>query len=90
MRDFTVFGSPTVNSEKNAALLEKVPHKDMEDIAIVYRVLLGQMDDGIASVVVTNEMLEKMDITKENLLTIIHTSPARRTFRVISRDTWLQ
>lgn len=56
-----------VNAEKNASLLEKVPHKDMEDIAIVYRVLLGQMDDGIASVVVTNEMLEKMDITKEQL-----------------------
>ena len=56
-----------VNNEKNASLLEKVPHKDMEDIAIVYRVLLGQMDDGIASVVVTNEMLEKMDITKEQL-----------------------
>ncbi|SEA60353.1 hypothetical protein SAMN02910384_01899 [Pseudobutyrivibrio sp. ACV-2] len=56
-----------VNAEKNSSLLEKVPHKDMEDIAIVYRVLLGQMDDGIASVVVTNEMLEKMDITKEQL-----------------------
>ena len=56
-----------VNAEKNASLLEKVPHKDMEDIAIVYRVLLGQMDDGIASVVVTNELLEKMDITKEQL-----------------------
>ena len=56
-----------VNAEKNASLLEKVPHKDMEDIAIVYRVLLGKMDDGIASVVVTNEMLEKMDITKEQL-----------------------
>ena len=56
-----------VNSEKNAALLEKVPHKDMEDIAIVYRVLLGQMDDGVASVVVSNEMLEKMNVTKEQL-----------------------
>ncbi len=56
-----------VNAEKNATFLEKVPHKDMEDIAIVYRAVIGKMDDGIASLVVTNEMLEKMDVTKEQL-----------------------
>ena len=56
-----------VNAEKNASLLEKVPHKDMEDIAIVYRVLLGDMDDGTASVLISHEMLDKMGITAEQL-----------------------
>ena len=47
-----------VNAEKNASMLDKIPHKKMEDIAIVYRVVLGQMDDGQATVLITNEMLE--------------------------------
>ncbi len=56
-----------VNAEKNASLLEKVPHKNMEDIAIVYRAILGQMEDGNATVLITNAMLDTMDVTKEQL-----------------------
>lgn len=56
-----------VNAEKNASMLDKIPHKRMEDIAIVYRAVLGQMDDGQATVLITNEMLEKMNVTKEQL-----------------------
>ena len=56
-----------VNAEKNASMLDKIPHKRMEDIAIVYRAVLGQMDDGQATVLITNEMLEKMNVSKEQL-----------------------
>ena len=56
-----------VNAEKNASLLVKVPHKSMEDIAIIYRAVLGKMDDGLATVVITNEMLEQMNVSKEQL-----------------------
>ncbi|WP_405373206.1 DUF5688 family protein [Pseudobutyrivibrio sp.] len=56
-----------VGSEKNASLLEKIPHKDMEDMAIVYRFVMGSDDSGVQTILVTNNMLEAMNITPEQL-----------------------
>ena len=56
-----------VNAEKNEQMLENIPHKSIEDLAIVYRAQLGRDEDGIATVLITNQMLEKMDITAEQL-----------------------
>ena len=56
-----------VNAEKNEQMLEKIPHKSIEDLAIVYRAMLGRDEDGIASVLITNEMLDKMNISAEQL-----------------------
>ncbi|MBQ9306045.1 DUF5688 family protein, partial [Butyrivibrio sp.] len=53
-----------VSSERNAELLEKVPHKNIEDMAVVYRFVL---DDVKGSVLVTNQMLENYKVTPEQL-----------------------
>lgn len=53
-----------VSSERNAELLEKVPHKNIEDMAVVYRFVL---DDVKGSVLVTNQMLENYNVTPEQL-----------------------
>ena len=56
-----------VSSEANAELLSTVPHQNMEDMAVVYRFVLGKDDNGMASVVVTNSMLESYGVTPEQL-----------------------
>ena len=44
-----------VSAETNADMLEKVPHQDMEDMAIVYRFVLDSNDEGRATILVTNQ-----------------------------------
>ena len=56
-----------VSAERNAEFLEGVPHKNMEDMAIVYRFVLDSSDDGRSSILVTNKMLENYGITAEQL-----------------------
>lgn len=56
-----------IGTARNAEMLAKVPHTDIEDLSMVYRVQLGCDRHGIASVLVTNEMLEGYGISKEQL-----------------------
>ena len=56
-----------VSAEANKDLLETVPHKNMEDMAVVYRFVLSSDDDGRASILVTNQIIESMGVTPEQL-----------------------
>ena len=44
-----------VGTKVNAEMLSKVPHTDMEDISMVYRMQLEQLSDGAATVLITND-----------------------------------
>jgi len=55
--------------EPNKEMLENIPHKTVEDIAVVYRVELPGRADGSASTLVTNKLLEEYGITPEQLHT---------------------
>lgn len=56
-----------VSAETNKEMLENVPHKNMEDMAVVYRFVLNSEEQGRASILVTNQMLDTMGITAEQL-----------------------
>lgn len=56
-----------VSAEANADMLDKVPHKDMEDMAVVYRFEIDSNDDGRATILVTNQLIETMGVTPEQL-----------------------
>ncbi len=56
-----------VSAETNKDMLENVPHKNLEDMAVVYRFVLESSDEGRASILVTNQMLETMGVTPEQL-----------------------
>ena len=56
-----------VSSERNAELLNSVPHKNIEDMAVIYRFVLENTESGRASILVTNEMLDKYGIAAEQL-----------------------
>ena len=56
-----------VSAERNADLLEKVPHKNMEDMAVVYRFVLDSDSEGRGSILVTNQLMDNYGITAEQL-----------------------
>ncbi|MCD7745856.1 MAG: DUF5688 family protein [Lachnospiraceae bacterium] len=56
-----------VGREQNQEMLAGIPHRDMEDMALIYRVTVSSQEKGGASVVVTNELLNFYGITPEQL-----------------------
>ena len=56
-----------VSAETNADLLTKVPHQEMEDMAVVYRFEMANTGDERASILVTNNLLDQYGITAEQL-----------------------
>ena len=61
-----------VSTESNAEVLANVPHKEMEDMSVVYRMLVDEgpsSDDGRATVLVTNNLLDQFGVTAEQLYT---------------------
>ncbi len=56
-----------VSAETNKEMLETVPHQNIEDMAVVYRFVLNSDDEGRASILVTNQLIENMGVTPEQL-----------------------
>ncbi len=56
-----------VSAERNKGTLENVPHKNIEDMAVVYRFVLGDTAAGTGSILVTNQMLDNYGITADQL-----------------------
>ena len=56
-----------VSIETNGELLSNVPHQTIEDMAVIYRCVLDGNEDGMASLMVTNAMLENYGVSKEQL-----------------------
>ena len=65
MRD--TLAMEVVSLERNATFLTKVPHQELEDMAVVYRFVVDSNEEGRSSILVTNEMLNKMGVTPEQL-----------------------
>ena len=55
------------NKETNADVLAGMPHKEVEDLAITYHVLVNQDQNGIASAPVTDDLLRHYGVTAEQL-----------------------
>ena len=56
-----------VSADRNAEMLENVPHEQMEDMAVVYRLILDQDSEGRSFVLVTNDLMEQFGVTHEQL-----------------------
>lgn len=55
------------NAEKNAAALEAVPHRQEADLAMTYHVRIDLSEEGLGSVMVTNEMLRNFGVSEAQL-----------------------
>lgn len=56
-----------INQEKNMELLESIPHRKFLDLAVVYYYSVRISDDVAGSMIITNEHLEMLGITEEEL-----------------------
>lgn len=56
-----------IAAETNAEFLETIPHKDIEDLAVIYRFDVHDIVSDGASIIVTNQMLDNYGITAEQL-----------------------
>lgn len=56
-----------VGKEKNEEMLRQIPHHDLEDMSVIYRLQIRSDGYGEAAVTVTNAMLEQYGVTAEQL-----------------------
>lgn len=56
-----------INKQRNAEKLLDIPYTEMEDLAVIYKVMLTSSKEGTATITITNPMMEQWGITKEEL-----------------------
>ena len=56
-----------VGTEQNADMLANIPHTDMENMSMVYRLQLDSNAQGTSTILITNAMIEQYGITKDQL-----------------------
>ena len=56
-----------ISADANADLLANVPHDRMEDLAVVYSFVMESSEDGRASILVTNNLMDRMGVSHEQL-----------------------
>ncbi len=83
-----------VGAERNAEMLGKVPHVQVEDMAMVYRIQVAAKDGEVASILMTNQLMESMGVTPEQLhqdalenSAEFHPAKVQKLFEVIAEMT---
>lgn len=66
-----------INKEKNKNMLKDVPYKDFLDLAITYRIVMCFDDSGFSTVMLTNELMEDMGLTLEEIDTLAQENTSR-------------
>lgn len=56
-----------VNTEQNKEMLADMPHREFQDLSVIYRYIVGQDEHGVASFKVTNAHMEMSGMTPEEL-----------------------
>ena len=56
-----------INTERNEGLLRNALNRPFNDMSVVYKIKLASFDDGMATVTVTDNIAEKMNVTEQEL-----------------------
>lgn len=56
-----------VNTEKNKELLKEVPHREVLDLSIIYRIFVYEDDDVVGSFVIHNRVAERSNMSEDDL-----------------------
>ena len=56
-----------VNTQKNMKYLNHVPHTEILDLSLIYKVYLGNIEDGQGTITITNEHMELWGVTPEQI-----------------------
>lgn len=71
-----------VNTKKNAEWLKTVPHEEIGDLSAIPRWHLEDFPDGRASFVVTDQVAQDLQITKEEILSIARENTENENFNI--------
>lgn len=67
------------NKQTNADVLAGMPHREVEDLAITYHVLVSSDNQGFATAPITNDLLRHYGVTEEQL----HEDAVRNSQRIL-------
>ncbi len=56
-----------INTEQNKELLEGLPHREWQDLSVIYRLFIKEDYAGISTCMVTDSLAKKMGVTEEEL-----------------------
>ena len=56
-----------INGEANEQFLQNKPYTQIEDLAVVYQILISQNEKGTATITISDDLLAKYGITQEEL-----------------------
>lgn len=65
MKDKIVF--QLINTEQNKEMLAGIPHREFQDLSIIYRAVMKVEAEGIQSVMITNPIAATMGLTEEQM-----------------------
>ncbi len=65
-----------INTAQNEELLKTMPHREFEDLSLIYRGVLEIGDNGISSVMISNELAGTLGMAEEDL------------YKAAERNTW--
>lgn len=71
-----------VNTEQNRDMLAELPHREFQDLSVIYRWIVGKDEQGIQSAIVNNGLAENFHLNEEQLFKLA----AENTKRIMSPD----
>lgn len=66
-----------INAEQNKEMLSAMPHRMLEDLAIVYRYVVSHEPDSIASTFIKNELMKHCGLTEPELYKLAYENTKR-------------
>lgn len=57
-----------INTEQNREMLKDIPSRPFQDLSVIFRWVISQDEQGIASTIVNNELMEAAGLTPETLM----------------------
>ena len=82
MKDNVIF--VLINTEQNKELIANVPNKPFQDLSVIFRWVISQDAQGMASIIVTKDMMEHAGLTLESLMEQYH--PDTVIFEKVERN----
>ncbi|MBP3234953.1 MAG: hypothetical protein J6M65_11100 [Eubacterium sp.] len=59
-----------INTDQNKELLAECPHRDINDLSVIYRIVVSEKDDMVASCIVNNNVAEVLGLSEQELFEI--------------------
>lgn len=66
-----------INTDSNRELLASAPHREFNDCSVVYRLLIQNNRDGVATVLISNDMMKGYNLSEEELFEIARENTKR-------------